>query len=840
LDLKRLWQQLREPDIQGSAVRFAIDPDFIIILAVIVAVALALVLSPYRLAHRAPYVVGTYFTCAFLAGTWYSVIFARPQDLLAYSFLVVPVMLAGLALPTRTVAIIASSIIAGAIAVVLVRDGGGTELPHVAALLALTLLAGLILLALRHRDRVERERQNRLAESEQNLRAVADNANDGILVAFETSHVFANKQAAEMLGYTVEELLQTAVKDIVHPDQFAAVSDRQQRRLAGEILPNRYETVLVTKRGESLPVELTASRTTWMGRPASLVFLRDIRARKAAEAKMHKLSRAIEQTAESVLITDRSGVIEYVNPAFEAVTGYGAADALGRTPRLKKSGKQSGGFYQELWRTILAGDVFIDVFVNRRKDGTLYYEEQTITPLKDQNGNITHFVATGRDISERMAFQERLQYIAHHDVLTNLPNRALFVDRLKQALARARWHNRIVAVMFLDLDRFKHVNDSLGHEAGDQLLTESARRLEANAREGDTAARFGGDEFVLMFDDLASAADADELATKTLNVFAQPFMVDDHELYLTASIGISLFPDDAEDSRTLLQNADTAMYRAKEMGKNNIQFYSREMSERVVRRLSMETGLRRALEHEEFALHYQPIIDVESGRPVGAEVLLRWEHPERGLIAPADFIPLLEDTGLIVPVGEWVLRAACAQAQAWPGDCAKCRIGVNISGRQLNAPNFLATVERVLAETGLPPRRLVLEITESFLMHNIDAALSTLNALAQQGLRLAIDDFGVGYSSLTYIKRLPVHTLKIDQSFVRDLTSDPDDASIVNATIAMARSLNLGVVAEGVETVDQLNILRDLGCRKMQGYYFSRPVPERELVSLLSRIGPQE
>jgi diguanylate cyclase (GGDEF)-like protein/PAS domain S-box-containing protein len=566
----------------------------------------------------------------------------------------------------------------------------------------------------------------------------------------------------------------------------------------------------------------------------------DITERKKAQTQMQKLSRALEQTADAVMITDCNGTIEYVNPAFEQVTGYASADTLGRQPNLLKSGRQGQGFYDNLWKTILGGEVFNDVVINRRKDGSLYYEEKTITPLKDVDGRITHFVATGKDISERMQTQERLAFMAQHDPLTELPNRALLLDRLKQSLAGARWRERRAAVLFVDLDRFKTINDTLGHEVGDRLLQQLAERFQRSVRDGDTVARFGGDEFVILLDDVASGDDVSGVAQKVLQALAPPFQVDHQTLYVTASIGVSLFPNDGDDATTLLKNADIAMYRAKEMGKNTYQFYSADMSSRAFERLTLESNLRHALEHGEFRLYYQPQIDVTTGAIVGVEALLRWQHPEFGLVMPNDFIPLLEETGLIVSVGEWVLDTACAQlaawhAQGWP----RLRLAVNLSPRQFQTQNLVMVVKQVLDRLEGDPGRLELEITEGMLLRHAPATVETLEALHALGVRMAIDDFGTGYSSLSYLRRLPIDAIKIDRSFVRDIPQDADDSAITVAIIALAQSLKLEMIAEGVETTAQRDFLRARGCDVMQGFLFSRPQPPEDVTRLLQAQKPR-
>jgi len=572
-----------------------------------------------------------------------------------------------------------------------------------------------------------------------------------------------------------------------------------------------------------------------------LVIAQDVTERRQAEIRMKKLSSALEQAADAVMITDREGVIEYVNQAFVTTTGYDVDGVLGKRPNILNSAKQGTEFYRGLWDTILAGKVYSDVFINKKKDGSLYYEEKTITPLKDGNGVITHFVSTGHDITERMETQERLQFLAHHDVLTSLPNRSLFIDRLKQALAYARWHNRLVAVLFFDIDRFKNINDTLGHDVGDQLLQAIARRLGNCLRERDTVARFGGDEFVLVLNDISSSSDVGQLAKKILDAMQPPFMVNNVTLHVTASIGISLFPADGEESGALLSKADTAMYRAKDMGRNHYQFYSTEMGARAFERLAMENNMRLALERNEFVLHYQPQVDARNGQVMGMEALLRWQHPDFGLVPPMEFIPLLEETGLIVPVGEWVLRTACEQLGVWQrSGWDYLRMAVNLSSIQFGSPDLLQMITNVLMEQRLQAGSLELEITESILMRHDGAVAAMLESIDRMGVQLGLDDFGTGYSSLSYLRRFPIDTLKIDRSFVRDIPDDAEDAAITRAIIVMGQSLKLELIAEGVETKTQADYLQSLGCHIMQGFFFSRPLPAAEMTQLLEMPGVLE
>ncbi|MCG3115519.1 MAG: EAL domain-containing protein [Candidatus Manganitrophus sp. SA1] len=439
------------------------------------------------------------------------------------------------------------------------------------------------------------------------------------------------------------------------------------------------------------------------------------------------------------------------------------------------------------------------------------------------------------DITERKQAEERLNHLANFDLLTNLPNRFLFSDRLRLAISRAPWHKRSVGVLLLDLDRFKVVNETLGQTMGDFLLKAVSERFSATVREGDTVARLGDDMFGLILDDLAQPADSFRVSQKILDSLSKPFQLEGQEVFVSASIGIAISPYDGAEIDLLMKHADTAMYRAKEQGGNNYQLYAPAMNQHATKRLALENNLRHALERGEFLLYYQPKVDLTTGRIVGMEALVRWKSPEAGMVSPAEFIPLAEETGLIVPMGEWILRTACAQNKAWQQKgLPLVRMGVNISVRQLQRQNLIATIAHVLNETGLDPNYLELELTESIIMKSNESTMAELRKLNLGGIEISIDDFGTGYSSLSYLKRLPIDTLKIDKSFVQDVTTDPDDAAIVAAIITMAHTLKLKVVAEAVETVEQLSFLRALKCDQMQGYLFSKPLPAEEITRLLA------
>ena len=681
-------------------------------------------------------------------------------------------------------------------------------------------------------------------ESAALVRAVTEHVADALVVIDVQGRIqLFNPTAERLFGYRAGEVLGRNVSLLMPPpwrDEHDAYLARYRRTGQARCLVLGVREVQGLSR-DGRVLELAVSEMRLKGRRLFVGVMRDLSERRRAELERRKLSSALEQSADLVMITDAEGVIEYVNPAFEQVTGYAREEAVGRRSSLLKSGRHDAEFYRRLWETIGAGRPFQDVFVNRRKDGTLYYEEKTITPLRDASGRITHYVSTGKDISERLLAERRLHFLSYFDPLTELPNRALYGDRLRQALARARRRRRGVAMLMLDLDRFKVINDTLGHQAGDRLLQEIGERLRAVVRDGDTVARWGGDEFAVLLEDVGGPDDVDPVARKLLEVFEQPLMVESgegvQELFLTASLGIALYPGDGEDLAALAKNAETAMYRAKGRSRCSYQFYTADMHAQALERLSLESRLRRALERGEFVLHYQPQVSLREGRLLGFEALLRWEHPEDGPIPPGRFIPLLEETGMIVPVGDWVLEEAARQLAAWRREGLPAgRMAVNVSALQLRDGGFHRRVAQALERAGSCARDgLELELTESVFMEGTRGHVAELAALGALGVGLAIDDFGTGYSSLAYLKRFPIRKLKIDRSFVAGLPGDPNDAALTRSIIAMAHGLGLQVVAEGVEEEAQRDFLADAGCDAMQGFLHSRPLPVEEATALLRR-----
>jgi diguanylate cyclase (GGDEF)-like protein/PAS domain S-box-containing protein len=824
------------------------------------------------------------------------------------------------------------------------------------------LYADGILSDITRRKQAEGELQSKTAF----LEAQANSTSDGIMVRDgHGRRILQNQRYVELFKIPPEMLL---IKDdrqmleyvatlVKYPESFLAKVyhlhehtseiSRDEIEFKDGMILDRYSAPVVGKNG------------IYYGR---IWTFRDITERKRNEDALQQLSMAVEQSPVSVMITDPQGNISYVNRKFTECSGYGLEEVAGRNPRILNSGLNSPDLHQNLWSTITQGHEWRGEFCNKKKNGDIYWEAATISPITNPGGAIVHFLAvkediterkrveeelyrahhmlqtildtipqrvfwkdrnctylgcnrilatdaglnnpaeiigkndfdlawsetaevyraddklvmeqgsaklgyeeiqdrpgggqmwlrtsklplwdregkvigvlgTYEDITERKLAEERVQFLAYYDALTGLPNRVLLRDRLSQALAAARRQGNKVALLFLDLDRFKIINDSLGHSVGDLLLQEVGERLKRCVREQDTVARLGGDEFLIVLTNVKDIPDAAVAGERFMDAMTPGFAIQGHALNISCSLGISIFPEHGGDSETLIKNADAAMYSAKDGGRNNFQFFTADMNAQAVERLALENGLRLALEKKELFLVYQPQMDIASGKITGLEALLRWQHPELGLVPPDKFIRIAENSGLIMPIGEWVLRTACVQARKWQDEgLTATSVAVNVSAVQFRQEGFPKTIRRVLDETGLAPQYLELELTESLLLSNADVMFSVLQQLTTMGLRLAIDDFGTGYSSLSYLKQFPVSKLKIDRSFIRDLAVNPDDAAITTAIISMAKSLNLKVIAEGVENEAQMAFLRAHQCDEIQGYYFSKPLTADKVAAKL-------
>ncbi|MEW5773027.1 MAG: EAL domain-containing protein [Thermodesulfobacteriota bacterium] len=712
-----------------------------------------------------------------------------------------------------------------------------------------------------------------LSQSEERFRALVEQAQDAIFVrGLDGRFVLVNRRACESLGYSREDLLGLTVAD-VDPD-FQPDPDQET---FWRNLPLTFESRHRRRDGSLFPVEVRVSAILYGGEKVILAAVRDITARKALEnalrrakdeleARVEERTRELaqanaeliseveerkraqmelllaaevfEHSLEGIVITDHHGDILKVNPAFTSITGYTQDEVLGRNPRLLKSDRHDSTFYREMWRSLEVNGRWTGEIWNRRKSGESYPEWLTISAVRDADGDTTHYVGVFHDITEAKESEEQIRFQAHHDALTGLPNRLLLKDRLTVALSHAQRTGHKVAVLFMDLDNFKTINDSLGHIVGDWLLQSVAYRLLKLMREEDTVARLGGDEFVAMVEDVEDVREVVNVAQRILAAFASPVSAGNHSLFVTTSLGITLYPDDGRDPDTLIRNADMAMYQAKEAGKNDYRLFTPQLHENVTRRLALEGRLRKAVENGDLIPFLQPKAELAGGRVNGMEALARWPQEDGSLVSPAEFIPLAEDTGLILPLGEIILEKACMAArrlaEAGHGDLA---LAVNLSPRQFRQQDLVPRILDVLERTGLAPSRLELEITESTLMADIDKTVDKLRELAGHGIGLAVDDFGTGYSSLSYLKRFPLRSLKIDQSFVRDITRDENDANIVRTIIDLARNFGLEVVAEGVETPEQLAFLRGHRCHTAQGFLFSRPLPEAGFLEYLRRTG---
>ncbi|MDX8398660.1 MAG: EAL domain-containing protein [Gallionellaceae bacterium] len=673
-----------------------------------------------------------------------------------------------------------------------------------------------------------------LQESEEKYRCLFDYSEDPMWLILDDHFVMTNRASAQLLGYETA----SALTDI-HPSELSPEfqSDGQRSYDKANTMMSaayregyhRFEWLHKKKDDEVFPVEVSLTRIPYEGREALFCIWRDISERKQAEENLAKLSLAVEQSPNSIMITDLDARVEYVNKTFIQVSGYSAEEVLGKNPRILQSGKTPQKDYDNMWEMLSHGEAWSGELINQRKDGSEYTEEVTISPVRHRDGQVINYLAVKTDVTQKKKDDERIERLAHFDQLTGLPNRILMLDHFKFALSLAQRSEESLTVMFIDLDHFKDINDSLGHRIGDQLLMEVGRRLKTSLREQDTVSRQGGDEFILILP--GTDADGAALAaSKLLAEIAQPCFIEQHELIVTPSIGIAIYPDDGGDWEVLSKSADAAMYNVKLLSRNDFRFYTSEMQALSSRTLQLSNALRHALQRKELQLHYQPQISVQDGHVVGVEALLRWQHPELGMISPAEFIPIAEDNGQIIPIGEWVLRTASQQLKDWIAmGLPPMTMAVNLSAVQFRQPGICDVIMGIIDEVQLPHEYLELELTEAVAMDDPLAAIEVMNTLHSNGIRMSIDDFGTGYSSLSYLKKFKVYKLKIDQSFVRDITDDPDDKAIVATIINLASSLGMCTIAEGVETAGQLAFLRLQGCDEVQGYYFSKPLTAERL-----------
>ena len=676
----------------------------------------------------------------------------------------------------------------------------------------------------------------RLAQSETTYRGIINSISEAVYVLNEKGEfIDVNRGAEVMYGYTREELIGLTPTHVGAPgkNDLAATMTSVKQAFAG--LPQHFEFWGKRKDGTVFPKSVNLVKGEYFGQAVVIAVARDITIPKEAEEHLREAAAVMQSTHEGVMIADASANLIAVNAAFSTITGYSAQEALGQNPRMLSSGRQTKAFYEAMWITLIKNGYWQGEMWNRRKSGEIYPQLLTISTIYNDQRQPLRYIGLFVDITQLKENQAQLEFMAHHDPLTQLPNRALAESRLEQELEQAHRHNLRLSVLFIDLDRFKQVNDSFGHLVGDELLCAVANKLRERLREGDTLGRLGGDEFILIASPLKEKQDAAIIARDLINALSEPFQLSNGiEVFIGGSIGISLFPDNGASVSELTKNADAAMYLAKDNGRNQFSFYTPELNAGARDKLEMENDLRRAVLHNELSLHYQAKVDIRDGKIYGAEALARWQKPDGHWVPPDQFIPLAERSGVILTIGNWVIEKACEQIRDWtaqglPGVC----IAVNVSARQFRSGHLDKLVATALNRFNVDPQRLELELTESMLVHDPESAINTMQRLKQIGVKLSLDDFGTGYSNFAYLRRFPIDSLKIDQSFVQGVTDKPEDAMIVDAIISLAKRMDLRVIGEGVETLEQLNYLRDKQCDELQGYYFSHALPPEQFALLL-------
>lgn len=684
---------------------------------------------------------------------------------------------------------------------------------------------------------VERDALDR--DSDRIEEAIAALPNPVFVKDLTGRYVGCNRAFEDYIGLKRHELIGKNAFDVAPSDLAELYRDTDQELLRGERVQS-YEATVRYADGSNRQVLFRKSAFfARSGKVAGIVgVMTDISEQKRLEAEYRLAASVFDNAAEAITITDARPAILKVNRAFTEITGYTPEEVVGRNPAILSSGRQDSNFYRNMWAHLAADGNWLGEIVNRRKNGQDYPEWLSISAVRDESGAVANYIGIFTDLSQSKNAEAKIERLSLYDALTELPNRTLFVDRLRQALMVAERRHSEVAVLLIGVEGLRQINDTLGYEVGDQLLRTTAQRLQNVLRNGDTIARYMGDQFVVLLDGLQDAPDAGIVAANVLHALATPVTLQGKDLLVGASIGIAISPRDGVEPSALIRCADVAMHHAKQEGRNVYQFYSSDLEHNTLERLMLESGLRSALSRQEFMLFYQPQIEAQTGTIVGVEALIRWRHPELGMISPLRFIPLAEETGQIIAIGEWVLDTACAQARAWLDAGHPVRVSVNLSARQFRERNIAERVEQALARAGLPAEWLELELTESMVMHDVTRAANALRRLRDLGVKVSIDDFGTGYSSLAYLKRFEIDKLKIDRSFVAEIPFDANDMAIAGAVIALGKSLKLRVVAEGVETQGQLEFLMAQGCHDIQGFYYSRPVEAAAITRLLDNPSP--
>jgi len=703
----------------------------------------------------------------------------------------------------------------------------------------LSAIGGLMIAAMRDDNE---EIQATLKVNEERYGSIFENALTEIFIFDAKTYQFlkVNHGACENIGYSNEELSKLTPIDIkpeLSLEQFNALIEPLN---TGKKEIIHFETVHQRKNGSLYNVEIHLQLTNFLGKSAFVAVILDITERKHAEDALRIAATAFE-SQEGMIVTDADNSILRVNKAFTAITGYSSEEAIGENPRILSSGRHDAHFYEEMWQEINTTNYWAGEVWNKRKDGDVYPEKLTITAVKDFAGIVTNYVGTITDITLKKQAEQEIEDLAYYDPLTHLPNRRLMLDRIKHAMAASARSSKEAALLFLDLDHFKTINDTLGHDMGDLLLQQVAERLTGCIREGDTVSRFGGDEYVVLLEGLSeqpieAAAQAEDIANKILSSINKPYQLASHHYTSSTSIGITVFDDHQFEMEEMLKQADIAMYQAKRDGRNALRFYDPQMQASINERVILERELNQAIAQQQFQLYYQLQVD-NSLRSLGAEALIRWNHPKHGLVSPLDFISVSEQNGTITTIGQWTLNAACAQLKVWEQDALTCdlTLSVNVSAKQFHQANFSSYVTMTIKQHAINPARLNLELTESILLDDVEDTVAKMKVLSDIGIQFSLDDFGTGYSSLQYLKRLPLYQLKIDKSFIDDLVTDSNDQAIVRTIIAMAHSLGLSVIAEGVETKEQQQRLLFEGCTHYQGYLYSKPVPIDEFEALLKK-----